>query len=324
MKISVIVTSYNQKDYLVQALDSLLAQTCMPYEIIVCDDGSTDGSRQMIEDYTKTHPGLFIPVFQPENLGVAKNRNTGLALARGDYVTTLDGDDVYAPEKLEKELEVAVSTGAPLVYSDVAYMDETGRITGFRYKGRMRQGDLFEETVTLLYPHPREILIRRDCLEMAGLQDERLTINEDFEWVIRLAGHYEFAAVCRTMVFHRLHDRGLSRGNRLQLLATQVRVMSKMVWMVASGAVKDRGDTLNKLTAFRELTRAREFEHLGDKAKATVFLAKSMAQDPWRSAAWDLWFRLHLSCEFKRPHKIPDRLRIGPLALPYYITRAMV
>ncbi len=323
MQISVIVTSYNQKAYLAEALDSLLAQTNLPFEIIVCDDGSTDGSREMIRAYAGAHPGLFVLVFQPENLGVTRNRNSGLARARGDYITTLDGDDAYAPEKLEKELGKALSTGAGMVYSGVAYIDGSGRTTGLRYRGRMRQGDLFEDVATLSYPHPREIMIRRDCLEAAGLQDERFPINEDFEWVIRLAGFFEFAAVNQTLVYHRIHDKGLSSGNRLLLLSTQARVVSKMIRFTEAGTFEDRGTTLDKLYAFRYLTRAREFAFMKETAKARSFLSKSLARDPWRSAAWDLWLRLSLSREFKRPHKIPDRLRFGPLAIPYYLLRGV-
>lgn len=325
MNISVVITSYNQKDYLVQALQSLLAQTLKPFEIIVCDDGSTDGSREVIQSYSSQYPGLFKLIFQPHNLGVTRNRNSGLKAATGDYITTLDGDDTYAPAKLEKELKAALQSGRPLVYSNVAYMDGAGNRTGLRFcKHRLRQGDLFEDIATLVYPHPREVMVSRDCIKAVGFQDEGLPINEDFEWVIRLAGFFEFAAVDQTLVYHRIHDKGLSQGSRIQLLTTQARVIYKMVRMVESGEIKDRGRTLDKLQAFRDLTRAREFAFMGEKAKSRMFMGRSLARDPWRSAPYDLWMRARFSWWGKRPHKIPDCLRIGPFALPYYFARAII
>ena len=325
MNISVIVTSYNQKAYLAQAIDSLLAQTLKPFEIIVCDDGSTDGSRELIRSYSSQYPGLFKIIFQPRNLGVTKNRNFGLKAAKGDFITTLDGDDTYAPAKLEKEVQAALESKRHLVYSNVEYMDWAGNKTGLRFgKRRLKQGDLFEDIATLVYPHPREVMISRDCLKTVGYQDEGLPINEDFEWVIRLAGFFEFAAVNQTLVHHRIHDRGLSQGSRLQLLTTQARVISKMVRQVESGSIQDRGHTLDKLKAFRDLTRAREFAFMEEKTKAKMFLAQSLAKDPWRSASYDLWLRMNIPWGFKRPHKIPDCLRIGPFALPYYFARALI
>ena len=146
MKISVIVTSYNQKDYLVQTLDSVLAQTVKPFEIIVCDDFSTDGSQDLIRQYSGCYPEVLKPVFQQQNLGVTRNRNTGIKAAKGDFITTLDGDDLYLPQKLEKEMQKARQSGASLIYSNVIYIDETGRETGIRYrKNRQLEGCLFEK-----------------------------------------------------------------------------------------------------------------------------------------------------------------------------------
>ena len=76
-KISVVVLSFNQKKMLEQAIESVLNQTCSPHEIIVCDDASTDGSVDLIKAYEKKYPGWIRGIFQPANLGISKNRNSG-------------------------------------------------------------------------------------------------------------------------------------------------------------------------------------------------------------------------------------------------------
>ena len=230
MKVSVVITSYNQKDFLIQTIDSVLAQTVAPYEIIICDDFSSDGSRELIRQYSNQNQGRVKTIFQKRNLGVTPNRNSGLKAACGDYITTLDGDDLYLPEKLENEMRKAKHCNAPLIYSNLLYINEEGKETGIRYKNnRQLEGCLFEEIATLKYPAPREVLIKRSCIEELGYQDESLEINEDFEWVARLASRYPFSAVKEPLVKHRFHPNGLHKSGRLLLLQTLDRVTEKTI-----------------------------------------------------------------------------------------------
>lgn len=92
MKLSILVPVFNREKTLRRCVESLLHQDLDEYEIILVDDGSTDGSRHMIESYEKKYPEKIIAVFQ-ENQGVAAARNAGLAIARGEYITWVDSDD---------------------------------------------------------------------------------------------------------------------------------------------------------------------------------------------------------------------------------------
>lgn len=103
--VSVLIANYNYARYLPEALDSLLAQTYTNWEAIVCDDGSTDNSRQVILDYARRDL-RFRYVFK-ENGGVASALNAAFAESRGEIVCLLDADDVYAPSKLTKIVELA-------------------------------------------------------------------------------------------------------------------------------------------------------------------------------------------------------------------------
>ena len=76
---SIIVTSYNKVDYLIESVDSVIAQTLRPHEIIIADDGSTDESRDAIHAYTDRHPGWIKGIYQPQNVGIPANRNSALS-----------------------------------------------------------------------------------------------------------------------------------------------------------------------------------------------------------------------------------------------------
>ena len=102
VKVSVIICTYNGASYLAGQLDSLLAQTCPPYELVVQDDGSSDGTWEMLEAFRAAHPGLCIRLFRnPERLGYNRNFLSAVQRASGDFIACCDQDDLWHPEKLE-------------------------------------------------------------------------------------------------------------------------------------------------------------------------------------------------------------------------------
>src|SRR5438477_10195312 len=103
-QVSLIITSYNQQEYLREAIESAIDQTVAAFEIIVTDDHSTkDGSIETIREYAARYPGLVRGIFQEENVGIPKNRNSALGMVKGDHVTILDGDDRVLPRIIERQ-----------------------------------------------------------------------------------------------------------------------------------------------------------------------------------------------------------------------------
>jgi len=98
--VTIVLTSFNCKLYLPMQIDSILHQTYQNWNLIIADDGSTDGTREIAERYSKTHPG--IEVITHRNVGVSKNFESGLVLANGEYIAVADVDDYWLPDKLEK------------------------------------------------------------------------------------------------------------------------------------------------------------------------------------------------------------------------------
>ncbi len=113
MKLSIVIPAYNIKDYIGKCLDSVLAQTFTDYEIIVINDGSTDGTDQVLNEYARKDSRIL--VVHKENGGVSKARNIGIELARGEYFLFFDGDDFMEPYTLEELYENATRTGADTV-----------------------------------------------------------------------------------------------------------------------------------------------------------------------------------------------------------------
>jgi glycosyltransferase involved in cell wall biosynthesis len=121
-KITVAIPAYNAEPYLREALDSVLAQTCKPHEIIVVNDGSHDRTEEIALSY-----GSSIRYIKQENQGLSGARNTAIREASGDWIALFDSDDVMLPEKLERQTRVIEENpNLMLVYSAFTYLYENG------------------------------------------------------------------------------------------------------------------------------------------------------------------------------------------------------
>lgn len=212
MKVSAYIPSYNQKRFLAEAIDSVLAQTRRPDQIIVVDDGSSDGSQEMIRGYASRHPDLFTTVFHEQNLGVARTRVDALSAVRSDLVTYVDGDDRMCPGKIESELRCLQDhPQAPIVFSNYCYITEdASRITRVWIDegNRPPEGDVFEQTVTRRFPEGNLFhneLLPIACLRKVGFHDTQLSTYEDYDLRIRLTREYRTAYCPRVNIQVREH-----------------------------------------------------------------------------------------------------------------------
>ena len=129
---SIIIPCFQCKKYLGYTVDSALAQTYPSMEILLVDDGSQDGTWELMRELAKKDPRIRI--FQnPKNLGVAETRNFAFRQAQGEYVAFLDSDDLWAPDKLEKQISLLSQTGCDFCYSSYSFLDAENRPTGHPY-----------------------------------------------------------------------------------------------------------------------------------------------------------------------------------------------
>jgi glycosyltransferase involved in cell wall biosynthesis len=171
--VSVIVPVYNTERFLRQALDSIVAQTYAPLELIVVDDGSTDSSGPIAQSYA---PARYL--VQP-NQGNGSAKNTGLAAARGEFIAFLDADDVWPPDKLSAQVET-LRQNPPAGFT-------TGRMVFFFEPGIERPGWVPRYFLTDPQPAylPSGLLIRRTTFGRVGLFDPSYPIINDLEWLAR-------------------------------------------------------------------------------------------------------------------------------------------
>lgn len=123
--VSVIMPAYNAEKFIEQAIESVSAQTCKDWELLVLDDGSSDSTVEIVARAAAKDVRICL-IKNPNNMGAAKTRNCGLDLCQGDYVAFLDSDDVWYPEKLEKQLGCLMKSGADLCYTSYALVGEDG------------------------------------------------------------------------------------------------------------------------------------------------------------------------------------------------------
>ena len=222
--VSVVVTTYNQAPYIYEALESVHAQTYAPLEVLVVDDGSTDGTRERIEDFGDR----VSPLFQP-NQGVAASRNTGVRRARGELIAFLDGDDVWNPEKLAVQVEVAKrNPGSGLVAVDGVEFDATGVI-----RPSLFLGDLFDrlyaedelEITDSFYPEllrgsfigtMSQVMIPSRVLADVGPSDTSLRVASDYDLFLRIAAKYPFTCVKQPLVSWRCVETSASGPRHLR------------------------------------------------------------------------------------------------------------
>lgn len=215
--ISLYITSYNQAGYLRAAIESVLAQTRMPDQLIIIDDASSDESPQLIRDYQRRHPDLIDAVLRTQNMGIGASRAQAVGLARGDLITYLDGDDLYAPQKLELEERALIEQpDAAYAYSNFEFINPDGERTGLWCEPSQAppSGNLFDQISG--YKLMRGVchrceLMRTDVLRRAGSYEPGLNLYEDYDLKLRVSREHNAVAVDRVTHSYRMHPQGLHR-----------------------------------------------------------------------------------------------------------------
>ena len=123
--VSVIMPAYNAECFVEEAVRSVIGQTVLDWELLVLDDCSRDGTCAIVERLAEEDNRIRL-IRNQQNMGVAKTRNRGMDLCKGQYVAFLDSDDVWHPDKLERQIALAQETGADLVYCSYAVVNEIG------------------------------------------------------------------------------------------------------------------------------------------------------------------------------------------------------
>ncbi len=199
--VSVIIPLYNARDVIRDTVESVFAQSYHDYEIVVIDDGSTDGSGDLLRAYRDR-----LRYIRQSNGGVAHARNRGIAASGGRYIALMDHDDLWKPEKLAKQVAVLEEQPAVgMVVTDVAHIDRAGHPLnqiGPAYQPQQEFARLF---VQGFVPTPSATLIRRTVLDVVGGFDEQFNSAgmDDHELWTRLGAATTIVGIAEPLTYHR-------------------------------------------------------------------------------------------------------------------------
>ena len=138
--VSVIVPTYKRKDTLRSSLDSLLSQSYSPVEIIVVDDNADIEWNNHVQNILKEYPSV-VYICNSKNLGSAESRNVGIRAAKGDYITFLDDDDIYLPEKIDNQLQYMIESGADYSITDLYLYSQKDKLLDKRIRNYIKETD---------------------------------------------------------------------------------------------------------------------------------------------------------------------------------------
>ena len=260
MKISVYITSYNQKGFLKEAIDSVLNQTIQPFEIIIVDDASTDGSQDLIKYYAGKFD-IIRYIFHDINKGVSQVRITALNDIKGNYVSYLDGDDLYLPNKLEVESNLIIKNKCDLAFSNNMYvLEENPQIVKWIWASNeidvSDTVDLFYKTISRDFPRGslfRMELINYEKLKKIGFHDANLKIYEDYDLRIRLAKELSFACSIEPTTKIRISNNGLSKSPKEEHLEAFNYIFKKYQKDIDALDIKQKKKLLFKLENLKEV-----------------------------------------------------------------------
>ena len=210
--VSVIIPAYNAEAFIRKTLDSVLSQTYKDIEVLVVDDGSKDRTPEIVESFAKRD--TRITLFQQSNQGVAAARNLAIEKSRGEYIAPIDADDIWYPEKLEKQVECMLESdpSVGLVYAWSVKIDENDSIIGLnssRIYSEYLEGKVY---TTLAYLNflgcASTPLIRRTCFNKIGgyncqLKERNAQGCEDWDIYLRIAEYYQFRLVPEFLIGYR-------------------------------------------------------------------------------------------------------------------------
>ena len=285
MVISVITPTYNRARFLPAAVASVLSQTFGDFELIIVDDGSEDNTPDVLKPFFADRRVRY--VYQ-ENQGQSHARNLALKQATGDFIAFLDSDDVWARDKLEKQLAVfRANSEVDIVHGDEATINEQGSVVSLqnmrRYSGRITRYLLADNSVSIT-----TALVRRRCFDEMGGFDTSVGVADDYELWLRFSARYCYQYEPGIVASYRVMADQISSDKRRRYAANE-RIIQQ--FLARYGEVLSPGERRWGLARFY-CRKARYFASAGERGKAVGAIAGALHNAPLDSVVWRALYRV--------------------------------
>jgi len=204
-KVSVCIPTYNRKDYLKEALESVFAQTYSDYEVVIVDDGSTDGTEQMLKQ-----AGYNIRYYWVNHTGQYAARNKLIELAQGEYITFVDSDDLLFPDTFERLIKAVEAHGPNVIaYGAHVGVDEKGRYVK-RKQRLLPSGNITAKLFEFIYVHSCGMMCAKKLFEEIGAFDTSLRCCAFYKLLLKMSVKYKFIPVEKPTFKRRRHRDNVS------------------------------------------------------------------------------------------------------------------
>jgi glycosyltransferase involved in cell wall biosynthesis len=282
-EVSVVLPCYNAASYLARALDSVLAQTDTDWGLCAVDDGSTDETANILEQYSND-----VLHFRQPHAGQAAARNRGIRMSDSPYIAFLDADDYWLPNKLERQVAVLrQNPNVGLVCSDCATLKED-KLAGAYFESATvpRTGKLFERLARECFIFTPTVVVRRKCLEDVGLFNESLVVSEDFDLWLRIAARWEIAVVPEVLAVRDTRPEGLSSTTRPEIYLENGIAALESVKSACKGLSPGESRALQSAIAERYYVYGSYLLASGVRNESRTKLADALRRQPAHFRAW--------------------------------------
>jgi glycosyltransferase involved in cell wall biosynthesis len=269
--VSVVIPTFDRRPFVLEAIRSVLEQTVDDLEVVVVDDGSTDGTLEAVEGVADPR----VRCVRKEHSGIAATRNRGLAESRGRFVAFLDSDDLWVPEKLEKQLPLLEGENG-FVYARYRSVRDGETLRSKPVGGP--SGRIFLSLINRIFVQTSTAVVKREVIDAVGGFDASLRYADEYDFFLRLAERTRAGFVDEDLVIYRIHGGNESR-NRERRVSENLEVYRRLFarsdltrrarkaasirvarYAVQLGRLRfEAGDVDGAARCFREAVEARPF-----------------------------------------------------------------
>ncbi len=284
--VTVVMAAYNAAPFLQEAVDSLLAQRFGDWELIVVDDGSTDATPQLLQDYG--HRDARIRSLRQSNQGQSVARNRALSESRGEFIAFLDADDRWEPAKLELQIPRFQGPEVGLVFTAVQDIDAAGRCIRGPENWELHRGWILDRLLRNNFICCSSVVVRKSVLETHRLRFAEGRVCEDWLLWCQVCRVAKADCVDAPLVHYRVHPQGTSR-NQARMIAGEMACRRDLLAMLRSTSSLP-GQDLRGLRRGARLELHRAAYHFARQAlrEGDAKAARGHWEEAWRSAPWKI------------------------------------